>query len=57
MQPLTRPRYKLILEALPGPLDADLRLKRALKYLLRACGFRCRHVSLVSDRGDGPVQP
>ena len=35
-----RPRYVLVLQPLPG-VDAIRALKRALKYLLRACGLKC----------------
>jgi hypothetical protein len=39
-------RYHLVLEALPdGGAPAAVRLRRALKCLLRAFGLRCVHVA------------
>jgi hypothetical protein len=52
---MTRPRYRLELEALPGD-HPDRRLARGLKYLLRACGFRCRHVALVKEDTDADTR-
>ena len=50
---MTRPRYRLELEALPDAQDADQRLRGALKVLLRRFRLRCRHVALVADDGEG----
>jgi hypothetical protein len=39
-----RERYSLDLEAMPDNVNGvppNLRLRRALKYLLRSCGLRC----------------
>lgn len=35
---------RLTLKALPSPIPAIIRLRRALKYLLRSCGFRCERI-------------
>jgi hypothetical protein len=54
-----RERYSLDLEAMPDNLNgvpANLRLRRALKYLLRSCGLRCLAVrdlpSKIADTAD-----
>lgn len=39
-----RPRYLLLLEALPADAPADRRLAQALKHLLRAHRLRCVEV-------------
>lgn len=50
-----KPRFKLILEPLPGGAPVIVRLRRALKMLLRAYGFRAVYVN--EDRpGDGPAE-
>jgi hypothetical protein len=36
-----RPRYRLELEAKPAGVPPDVRLRRALKVLLRAFGLKC----------------
>ena len=40
---------RIDLEALPAALDADYRLKVALKVLLRRFGLRCHRVALVEE--------
>jgi hypothetical protein len=42
-----QPKYRLELQAQPGPVDPVLRLRRLLKALLRAYGFRCLSVAEV----------
>ena len=52
-----RPTYQLDFEALPDPVPAVLRLRRLLKYALRAAGFRCvRHAELKPGDSDGPAE-
>lgn len=41
-----RPRYVITLQPLPH-VDPIRALRRALKYLLRACGLRCVSVERV----------
>jgi hypothetical protein len=43
-------RYRLELEALADDAPAVVRLRRALKCLLRAFGLRCRSVADVTTR-------
>ncbi len=51
-----RPRYAIIVEALPGdPRPPILRLKKALKYLLRACNMKC--VDLAPGPGSEEAAP
>ena len=66
MSPARHPggeRYRLELEALADAVPAAVRLHRALKYLLRAFGLRCRSVADLAPRqlrnGDGepPADP
>ena len=42
-----QPRYRLELQAQPGPVDPVLRLRRVLKALLRAYGFRAVFVEEI----------
>jgi len=44
-----RPRYELVLEALPAEQDADYRLRGALQVLLRRFRLKCRRVVLVEE--------
>ena len=52
-----RPKFQLVLEALPPPAvegmpeppPAELRLRRALKCLLRSFGLRCVSAERVGD--------
>jgi hypothetical protein len=39
-----RERFTLILEPLPDDVPAEIRLRRPLKHLLRACRLRCVRV-------------
>ena len=48
---MEKPTYLLKLEALPGKVDANVRLRQALKVLLRAFGLRCREVREVKPEG------
>jgi hypothetical protein len=44
------PRYRLVLEALPSEIPEAVRLRSALKTLLRAFGLRClSHEELPED--------
>jgi hypothetical protein len=43
-------RYRLELEALADDVPAAVRLRRALKCLLRAFGLRCRSAANVTPR-------
>jgi hypothetical protein len=49
-----RPRYQLILEALPSGIPPIVRLRHLLKLALRVTEFRCvNHVELAApDSGD-----
>jgi hypothetical protein len=47
-----RSRYRLELEAKPAGVPADVRLRRALKVLLRAFGLRCVWVREVGPGDD-----
>jgi hypothetical protein len=47
-----RTRYRLELEAKPAGVPAAVRLRRALKVLLRAFGLRCVWVREVGPRDD-----
>ncbi len=38
---VNRPRFHLVLEAVPGPVAPLARLKRLLKVALRRFGLRC----------------
>jgi hypothetical protein len=64
MSPARHPgseRYRLELEALADDVPAAVRLRRALKCLLRAFGLRCRSVPDLAPRqlrdGDGDGAP
>jgi hypothetical protein len=46
-----QPVYVLKLRALPSGIPPNIRLRRALKLLLRACELRC--VSVVEVKEDG----
>jgi hypothetical protein len=47
-------RFELVVRALPGGGPVEARLRRALKVLLRAFGFRCeRAVELPPAAGGG----
>ena len=39
-----RPKYSLVVEALPSDVPAVVRLRRLLKYALRSCRLRCRRI-------------
>lgn len=42
--PEERPKYVIVVEALPAPAPPERRLARLLKALLRGYGFRCLEV-------------
>lgn len=42
-----QPRYRLLLQAQAGPVPAVVRLRRALKCLLRSFGLKCVAVEEV----------
>jgi hypothetical protein len=44
---VTRPVFRLELEALPTSGDPDRRLAMLLKYALRSCALKCRSAVLV----------
>lgn len=50
-----RPRYLLLLEAMPADAPADRRLAQALKHLLRAHRLRC--VEVRDARPDTRLAP
>jgi hypothetical protein len=52
-----RSRYRLELEAKPSGVPADVRLRRALKVLLRAFGLRCVWAREVRPGDDGATAP
>lgn len=52
-----RTAYVLKIETRLGLDEADQRLKRLLKYALRACGFRCKHVALDREAEAREVVP
>jgi hypothetical protein len=39
-----KPRYALVLTALPSDIPPVIRLRRLLKALRRTYGFRCEHI-------------
>lgn len=43
-------RYRLTLQAVPDQVPVILRLRQALKTLLRAYGFRCENVEELASR-------
>lgn len=45
---------RLTLRALPDPVPADVRLRRALKALLRVYGFRCVKVEGAAGEAAPP---
>jgi hypothetical protein len=45
----TDPKYRLTLRALPGKVPVANRLRRLLKTLLRAYGFRCERVEDMAE--------
>lgn len=50
-----QPRYVLTLQPVPGhPGEPAQRLRRALKYLLRACGLRCLKAEELPPK-EGPT--
>lgn len=47
-------RYLLVLEAKPDPRPPAARLRRFLKAVLRAAGFRCIEVREITTPATGP---
>ena len=53
-----KPRYVVTLEAAPGGADVTLRLRCALKVLLRRFGLKCISVYEADDaEARGPAEP
>jgi hypothetical protein len=48
------PRYLIELEVEPGPGPPMVRIRRALKWLLRRFGLRCRDIRAISPASAGP---
>jgi hypothetical protein len=53
-QPLT---VRLTLRALPGPVPPWLRVRRLLKFALRACGLKNIGLEEVTDQKQTPAPP
>ena len=43
-------RYRLVLRAIPDPVPPIIRLRSALKTLLRAFGLRCESIEAVKKK-------
>jgi hypothetical protein len=50
-----KPRYHLVVEALPDVVPAAVRLRRALKCLLRSFGLKCIRARLEGDEPPFPI--
>jgi len=52
---IDRPTYRFLPKGEPSSVPAVVRLRRALKYLLRVCGFRAVSVEEVQAPAPPPV--
>jgi hypothetical protein len=52
---MSQPTYTLILKAMPSPVPPIVRLRRALKMLLRGYGLRV--VSMIEPTSHTPTTP
>lgn len=52
-----RPRYTLEIEAQPGDVPPEHRLRRLLKSMLRAYGMRCTRITRADDPPASPPPP